>query len=62
MNCEFDYCIYNKGHICILDEIQTDSLGMCSECEIVNVPKETISQYKYIRLQEIDKTYNIHSD
>jgi len=46
LNCEFDYCIYNKEHTCILDEIQIDSLGMRSECEIISVSKESVEEYK----------------
>jgi len=61
MNCEFDYCIYNKEHTCILGEIQIDSLGMCSACEIVTIPKETLSQYKCSRLQKIDTISNPHN-
>jgi len=57
MKCEFDYCIYNKEHTCILDEIQIDSLGMCSECEIISVSKESVEKYKRTRLEEIKKPW-----
>jgi len=32
MKCENEYCIYNKDYLCILDEINIDSLGMCDSC------------------------------
>ena len=53
MRCEFDYCIYNNESTCILDEIQVDSLGVCEECEVVTIPKETLGEYKKTRLKEI---------
>jgi len=57
MKCEFDYCIYNKESICILDEIQMDSLGMCESCEIVAVPKANLEKYKKQRLKEIEEIW-----
>ena len=42
MNCDFNYCIYNKEYACILDEIQIDTSGICALCEVVNIPKEDI--------------------
>jgi len=39
MKCMLEYCIYNSGFTCILDEIQIDSLGMCDCCELVMVSK-----------------------
>ena len=61
MKCELDYCIYNKEHTCALDEIQMDVLDMCSEYEIITIPKESVKQYKKIRLEEIKKTMGNHS-
>jgi len=57
MKCEFDYCIYNMGFVCILDEIQINSLGMCETCEIVIVPKEKLEEYKRKRLKEIEEIW-----
>lgn len=37
MKCELDYCIYNKDSLCILNEIQLNSLGMCDESIIVSI-------------------------
>ena len=46
MKCEFDYCVYNRDHGCILDDIQINRLGMCEECEIAKTPEEILDQYK----------------
>ena len=54
MKCDFDYCIYNRDFICILDEIQIDSLGMCESCETVTVPKENLKEYKHLHFNKLD--------
>ena len=59
MNCALNYCIYNKDHVCILNEIEIDSLGMCESCELVSVPEERIDEecieiYKSKRLDQIE--------
>ena len=59
MKCDFDYCIYNTRSICVLDEIQIDSLGMCIEYEIVTIPKEILEKYKKRRLKEIEEIEEI---
>jgi len=58
LKCEFDYCIYNKNWICILDAIQINSSGMCEDCEIVSVPEENLEKYKNTRLKEIERIWN----
>jgi len=61
MKCDFNYCIYSKKCACILDEIQIDSFGMCETCEMVAIPKNSLEEYKKIRLKEIKelwKNYN----
>ena len=57
MKCEFNYCIYNKELVCILDEIQIDSLGSCEACEMVNISKEILEKHKKRRLNEIEKIW-----
>jgi len=37
MKCDFDYCIYNRDFICILEEISINSLGMCEECIMIEL-------------------------
>ena len=46
MECEFEYCVYNRKSKCILDEIQINRLGMCEECEIAKIPEEILEKYK----------------
>ena len=53
MNCEFDACLYNQAHRCILENIQIDDWGMCEDCEAIRLPPETFEAYKKKRLKEI---------
>ena len=53
MECEFDYCIYNREFICILDQIHINSFGMCEMLEIITIPKENLEKCKEKRLKEI---------
>ena len=57
MNCEFDYYVYNKEFVCILDEIEINSLGMCDVCEIVTIPEKTLEKYKKVRLKGIEEIW-----
>ena len=57
MNCDVEYCIYNKEFTCIFDEVQINSLGMCDECELVSIPEETLEKCKKKRLKEIEKMW-----
>ena len=53
MKCEFDYCVYNKDWVCILDEIRINAIGMCDACEVVTLSKELLEECKKKRLKEI---------
>ena len=57
MICEFDYCIYNRQSVCVLDQIQINRLGMCEEAEMISVPGEDLEEYKRRRLKEIEKIW-----
>ena len=60
MNCEFEYCIYNKECICILDTIGINQLGICDSCEVVTIPKDALEKYKEKRLKEIEKIWSAY--
>ncbi len=46
MNCENEYCIYNKEYKCILDEITLDIQGKCIECIYVDIPSQQLEKLK----------------
>ena len=53
MNCEVDYCIYNRCFACTLNETQLNTLGMCEECMIVSIPDDIFQELKESQLDEI---------
>jgi len=46
LNCANDYCLYNKGYECTLDEVNIDSTGHCDECILVNIDKDVLEAMK----------------
>ena len=57
MKCENEYCIYNKDYLCILDEINIDSLGMCDSCILLKLEKDFLTNEKEKQLNEIEETW-----
>ena len=55
MKCEFDYCIYNRDFLCILKEVQINSLGMCKECIIVSIPDDILKALKKKQLEDVER-------
>ena len=37
MQCEFEYCIYNRKRLCLLDETWINKLGMCGEFVLIPI-------------------------
>lgn len=46
MNCEVNYCIYNRDWECLFDEIEIDPLGMCEDCVLVSIPFKDLERLK----------------
>lgn len=44
--CENEFCIYQKQGMCILDKIQLDIQGNCTDCIYINVDKDTLNTLK----------------
>ena len=57
MSCDFDYCIYNQGLQCVLENIQINSLGMCDACMIITIDKDYLEENKEKQLQDITERY-----
>lgn len=53
MECQSHYCIYNRNFICMLEEIEINSLAMCEECIIAAIPDEDLEQIKEKQLHNI---------
>ncbi len=54
VNCELDYCIYNRSGKCIVGQIQINSFGMCDEFIIVSIDKEYLEGAKQKQLEDIE--------
>jgi len=50
MNCEMDYCIFNRNFKCTLENIEIISLGMCTECIIIALDKDFLDAEKINQL------------
>ena len=44
MNCEFEYCIYNRNSNCIVDKPKINDLGMCDACIVVSIEKDFLEK------------------
>ncbi len=59
MHCENMYCIYQKDNACTLDEIALDSMGMCSDCILVNIDTDALATAKEKLLAQYDVADNL---
>lgn len=55
MKCENLYCIYEQNGKCILDEIEINSVGMCSECILLPIPIDAADKMKSVKREEFEK-------
>ena len=46
MKCENSFCIYQSKGKCMLDEVEIDDLGMCTECIVPDIDEEILNQAK----------------
>ena len=54
MNCANDYCLYNWGFTCTLDEINIDSKGMCDELVLVRLDINILNNEKERQLSKAE--------
>lgn len=57
MNCENIFCIYQRENQCILEKINLDIMGACTDCIYVNIGYEKLNKFKEKHLQNIEKRY-----
>lgn len=58
MKCENNYCIYHFNGKCILDKVDMNSLGMCTECIYPDIDEEFLNQAKLKVLKKYGKADN----
>ena len=45
-SCLFNYCIYNKDDICVLESVEMNARGMCEDCILVMLDKDFLEAKK----------------
>ena len=55
INCENCFCIYEENGKCILDKVELDIMGQCTECIYVNLDDSVLKKAK----QKLLKKYEI---
>lgn len=55
MKCENSFCIYQSEGKCLLDIVEIDNMGMCTECIYPNIDKEVLNQAKLKFLNNYEK-------
>lgn len=53
VNCENEFCIYQKQGTCILDSVQLNVQGNCVDCIYINVEKNLLNDLKENLLKEL---------
>ena len=57
LTCENDFCIYNRGFRCILDEIELDATGSCLSCISVLLDHDLLLAEKKRQVEELENKY-----
>lgn len=55
INCENCFCIYEENGKCILDKIELDIMGQCTECIYISLTDSVLKEAK----QKLLKKYEI---
>lgn len=56
MNCENSFCIYQIKGKCVLDTVNIDIFGMCSECVYPVIDEKILNQAKLKLLKDYQKS------
>ena len=55
MICENIFCIYHRNNKCVLEEINLDITGACTDCIYVDIDPKTLKLLKENQLRNIEK-------
>ncbi|MCL2500560.1 MAG: hypothetical protein FWE90_09525 [Defluviitaleaceae bacterium] len=58
MNCEYEFCIYNKDKKCRLDKIAVNHLGMCDDYCSVMLDKDYLDNEKERQFGEYENRFD----
>ncbi len=54
MNCENEFCIYQKNSLCLLESVEMDINGICTSCILVRIQQELLDKLKERTLKDIE--------
>jgi hypothetical protein len=57
MQCENEYCIYNRENKCLFETAAINSVGMCDDCIIISLDRNFLEFEKARQFQEIEKRW-----
>ena len=51
--CENEFCIYQKQGKCILENVQLDIQGNCTDCTYINIEEDSLNNLKNNTLKNL---------
>lgn len=54
MTCENIFCVYQRNNQCVLEEINLDISGTCTDCIHVDIGEKTLKERKENQLRDIE--------
>ncbi len=56
MECQNEFCLYQENGKCKLNRIRIDEFGICSDCILVNIPEEKLTELKQKELAKLEES------
>lgn len=56
MNCENEFCIYQRGGNCTISHISIDNFGRCADCIYPDIDKKQLLHLKRKLLKKYENT------
>ncbi len=53
LSCENEFCIYQKQGKCILENVQLDIQGNCTDCTYINIEEDSLNNLKNNTLKNL---------
>lgn len=57
MNCENIFCIYQRNNKCVLEKINLDITGACTDCIYVDIGQKELREFKETQLRNIERSH-----
>ena len=53
INCELGECIYNRNKKCMLNSVTINSMGMCEDCIVPDIPANLMEYFKKLTIEKL---------